>query len=678
MKPRLLAAGAFVALTLAALGVRLAASPGADLSPPVKRLLGRAPRLDAYWYTRKAVVGTRGAPDERTPATFDRPAYTALCRAVFTATGATERTVALPAIAAAALTVGLLFLAGLRGGLPPGAAALGGLFAATNWIAVVHDREPLIYSTVNLAILLAVLAWAAGLRRPAFFAVGWALLALAVLTLKETALLVAPGLAAAQLAAAPTPRSRRRIALVSFVAAGAAALAIWGLAREVALAMLSKLETRTILPDLSFPGGWVATLGDLPQTLAVLGQIPAIALLALVGTAAIALEGRQPAGDGAAVFRRLLVFWLVAGCLIVAGFAYRPTRYVLCLFPPALLLAAHGGVVLGGWMRSPVACSRTRALAVLFASWWLALAALYAWLLPIAPEWLRVAFPPFAFATPFRLGVAAFGAALLAAFQASSFTERGCFPPARRYALALIFFVFLTDARNLQATLAHPTFNDRAARGTFAAIVGPGARVQGYGAAYVALAPGREVSFDFRVSASELLANESRSSHLVTLWVPELAYVEGLLAAAGAPLHEVADVVISHERYRIFRRHNAVARGYMLTAFEAARDAEQAGSAAAAARTFRELLTSQPAADPVILAYAGHAISRVDPAEGEEILARALRAAPQSPFPYLKLAELAAEQGQPERAASFRAAAATLLPHEIIAGLGRQPIPGKH
>src|SRR5204862_7022594 len=93
---RALSAGLFLAIFLTALVVRLAAGPGTDVPPFLRDFMGRATRLDAYWYTRSAVEATRGDTRTRMPAKFDRPVYTALCRAVFAVGGVSPRGLALP------------------------------------------------------------------------------------------------------------------------------------------------------------------------------------------------------------------------------------------------------------------------------------------------------------------------------------------------------------------------------------------------------------------------------------------------------------------------------------------------------------------------------------------------------------------------------------------------------
>ena len=88
---RLATAVGLVALAAAAAGLRLLAAPGADLDATAREMLGRAPRLDAYWYPRAALDRTRGNPQEDVPTTFDRPLYTWYCRAVFAAAGASKK-----------------------------------------------------------------------------------------------------------------------------------------------------------------------------------------------------------------------------------------------------------------------------------------------------------------------------------------------------------------------------------------------------------------------------------------------------------------------------------------------------------------------------------------------------------------------------------------------------------
>lgn len=673
-----LALATFAAIVGLALAARFAARPGTDIEPHVQPIVGRAPRLDAYWYTRTAIDAARGEPplDRRAggaPEKFDRPIYTAFCRAVYAVFGATPATVALPAILAGALSAGLVFAVGRRGGFALGTAALAGIFAATSWVAVVHDREPLIYSTVTLLLLAGVLVWLGGFARPWLFGVGWAVIAATALAAKETVLLAAPALGLAQVAAADAA-PRRKLALVGgLIAAGAVgAAAVWLLAPGLAGDFMGKITSRMVVEEALRPEALVATIGDLPRIVPLLSRIPAIGFLALAGAVAVALEGRAPAGDRAALFRRFLLFWLAIGCLLVSLFYYRPARYVLCLFPAAFLLAAHGAAVLAGFVPSPVRRGRRAAAAILFFGWWLGLSTLY-WLCWLelstssAASWL----PPLGGALHVRLAITAFAAALLAGWQAARVTAEARLParealiPPWCYALVATGFVFLSDGRGLAALGRPRQQDDLFARRSFEVVVGPGARVRGYAAHYLAFEPGRRALFDFELTPSDIRANDEGATHLATLWIGELRYVERLLAATGAPLHVVADVVIGRERYRIYRLPDAERRGYVLTPFEQARALEEAGKHEEAARAFRALCAG-PQPDPIVLAYGGAAIARVAPEEGLALLARAIRAAPRYGPAHLFAAEALARQGRGAESSAARAQAAMLLPGEMV------------
>ena len=662
-----------IALAGAAMGLLIAVSPGADLDPTVQEILGRAPRLDAYWYTRAAVETTRGAHSVGMSDAFDRPLYTLFCRALFSITGISERTLPLPAIIAAAIGVALLVLIGDEGGIG-GAALLAGAFAATNWLAVVHDREPLIYSTVNLAFLLSLLVWVRGMRSRRWLVVAWAGIAATAAWGKETVLLAVPALLAGHvLLVGGTRRQRIRAAgVIAAAVAGAGALA-WLVAPDLAHELLRKVSTRASFADMPFPSGWVIALGDLPKTLAVIGRIPAIAALAAIGTAAVLLEGDSGSPDRAQVFRRVLVVWLVLGCVIVAGFSYRPTRYVLGLFAPTFLLAAHAVRVLWGGTPSPVRGGPVARTVVLCVIWWIGLASLFSWLLALLPEAARHLLPAAVWLPAVRLGVSAAAATAIAIGQAETLGERGVIPPARRYAVALAAFVFLTDGRALWA-YTHPTrFDDLAARRSFEEMVGPGARVMGYAAHYLAFNPRYRVALDFRLSPEALAENVTASTHLATLWVPELAYVERLLEAAGSPMHRVADVQIGRERYRVYRLAHAEERGYALTTFERAQLCVDAGDLAGAESEYRKLLDAG-ASDPLILAAAGETLARISPVEGQALLERARAAAPRNGLVLLLGADAAASSGRHLEARSLRARAAALLPHELVLGFGTQPL----
>jgi hypothetical protein len=640
-----------------ALASRLLAGPGTDLDDGLQMIIGRASRLDAYWYTRAAVDASRGRATE-TPTDFDRTPYTAWCRLVWAATGCRESTIALPAIASGALAAGLVVALGLAGGMPRMVAGAAGVFAATSWLAVFHDREPLIYSTTSVALLLVVLVWLIGFRwRPAF-GLGWLLLVTVAVTLKETVLLAAPGLAVAQLFTVPGRRAKARLAAALVLAGAAGSAFAWWLLPSFAGPLWHKLAVRLAVDQTPLSFGWIARLGDIGQVLTVFARVPAIAALALVGASAVLLEPRD--SGRAWTFRKLLVVWVVLGCALAAGFAYRPTRYLLVLFPPTFLLAAHGFGLLAGITEGRLAVTPVRSRAVLFLAWWLGLAA--AWNVLAGQGWLVSG-------TSLRLGITAALAWLLGDVTAWRLSGRVATAPAPRYAFALAAFVLVSDGRALLAHTANPTQDDTAARASFAAMVGPGARVGGYAAHYLAFGPQFEPVFDFQVNPDAIVANSSRLTHIATLWVPELTYVERLLAREGRPLHVIADLAIGRERYRVYRLHDSGARGYQISAFERARELTDAGLDESAAAAFLTLAAEHPV-DPLVLAYAGAAIGRRDPLAGQRLLRDAVKAAPRSPFVHLMLADLVGRNGDRAGAELERELAARLLPHEIVAGSG--------
>ena len=133
------------------------------------------------------------------------------------------------------------------------------------------------------------------------------------------------------------------------------------------------------------------------------------------------------------------------------------------------------------------------------------------------------------------------------------------------------------------------------------------------------------------------------------------------------------DVVVGRERYRIYRRHDATALGYTLSPFEHARQAFVEGRSGAAAEQFRQLLAAG-AKDPLVVSYAGLAIAEVDPGQGQAIVQGVVERDPKRAIPYLHLAEMVAHAGDWQRALALRRAAARLLPHELVVGVGAQPI----
>jgi hypothetical protein len=623
----------FGAIVLLALFTRLAAGPGTDVPPFLRDYLGRAPRLDAFWYTRPAVEAVRGAAPTQIPAKFNRPLYTALCRAVYAVAGTSPRALALPSIAAGALGAGLVFLLAARGGFRPGAAALAGVFAATCWQVWAHDREPLVYSTVNAAALAALLVWAEGLRAPPFFLAGWALLFAAAGAGKETVLLAAPGLAIAQWSAARSARAR----WLTLVALAAGGIAVVLLARWLAPAFFydvaAKLESRTAIADLRVPGGFAAALAGIGESTGLATFMPGIGALVAVGAAATLLEGRPEPADRALAFRRMLVPWLFAGSLLVVFFAYRPTRYVLVLFPAACLLAAHGAAVLAGRAAAPVRRGPLASAAIVFGASWLV-----AWGVLTFFDGPLGRLGPGLF-VPAKLGIAGVIAAGTAAGRGPALAAAGRWKPVPWLGALLVLFALATDGVMLYRVVRAETHVDLAARRSFEAMVGRGARVEGYGAHYLAFDPDYTPIIFFEARPTSLLTNRPRATHLATFWFPELSYIERIMEAEGRPLAVVGDVSLCNGRFRIYRLPDAEEHGYAPTPFERARALEAAGRIEEAAGIYRDIARA-PAADPVVLGYAGAAIGEVAPEEGERLLRRACAGAPWDPFALRALADL--------------------------------------
>lgn len=635
------AAALFAAIFAVALALRLASGPGADVPTFFRDVMGRAPRLDAYWYTRAAVERTRGDPrgEQVAAAKFDRPLYTALCRAVFAVSGISPRDLALPSILSGALGAALVFALGRAGGLRPGAAVLAGLFAATSWPLLLHDREPLVYSMANAAALGAILVWTVGIGRPALQALAWVLLIAVAGGTKETVLLAAPGLAIAQWSLAPNPRARRITALVLVLGGLAIAAASFLFARRFAEELTWKVATRTAVFDLPFPGGFTAALAEIGKVLGLVSKTPGLGALVFVGAAATLLEGAPGPEDRPLAFRRMLVAWLGAGALVAILFSYRPARYLLVLLPPAFLLAAHGAAVLAGLAASPVRRGPRACALIVFAALWLF----------IAEAILTVSYTFYASfstlpaalrSTPARLGVAALAAAWIAAGVGPAAAHARRLGRARILAAFLVLFAFAADLFVLSKTVREERHVDLAARHAFEQMVGRGARVKGYAAHYLAFDSRYTPIIDFEQRPQSFQANHRRMTHTATFWVPELRYVEKLMEAEGTPLAVVADLWFCEGRYRVYRLPDAEAHGYVLTPFERARAAEAAGRLAEAVALYRALAAA-PGTDPIVLAYAGAAIGRVAPDEGERLVRAALALAPWDPGARRALYDLA-------------------------------------
>jgi hypothetical protein len=660
---------------LLAIGTRLWQPAGLDLPVAAESTLGRAPRVDAYWYVRPSIDIVRGIEtDPPAPGFANRPLYRWWCAPFYWAAGTGVEALRLPSIVAAALACVLVVLLGRAAGLSLAWAAVAGALGAVGWLLTIHDREPLVYATLNAAMCAAALAWTRGLPRngeatvragdggggaPArggtsrqlWLTAGWCMAIAAAALLKETAAILLPAFAFAH-AESLVGGERRRLHLVVFGAVAALVGLVLVLFPEQWADVGDKLLKRSHLGALDTPGEWIDAFAELALRHPLSTASPVAWAAGFLGLAMVVLGGRPRDGDRAARVRRMLAVWCGLGAVAASLMHYRPARYTLLLVPPALVLAAYALAVLRGSIRCRVQVPRGRApVYVGLLCLMLATAALLAlerltgaWG-PVLPSWLPQ--------RALRLGVAAALATLGGVTLARWLLRRGTWPAWPRLALVLVAVTVGMElyAQKSMASLRLDT--DLRGRRSFEEVVGPGARVGGYGAHWFCLSEERTPAFRMRFSESRILENPGGLTHWVTFWVPELAYTERLAALAGRPLELVCDLPLTNEMWRVYRLAGAEESGYQLTPFERARRLEDRGRKEEARAAYLALV-GEAVGRPGLQVPLAEALGRLDPAGGLRLLQKAVSGARQNDWNALRnAAALLRRIGRDESAAKL-------------------------
>lgn len=577
-------------LALAA-GLRFARL-GAD--PPLSLSASNAEVMDGGWYFARAADTVRHQPTD-VPPQYEKPVLTGLGFVAFAAGG-----VSLEAAHAAEAALGVLLV--LAGALAAWwaygtrTALVAGLFLATAFPLVGYARVPLIYGPLATALTISFFFFVIGLRLPIFHVFAWAALAAAALGLKQTAVALAPALAAGQL----TNAARRGRA--AGIGVGLALLAGTAIYYARPAAVEEALWKATGYLALG-PGGPLAHALEVAERLLKAPvrsglALEAFPLLAIAWAGVLVACARHARREGEAVVdaRRdrasdtALVLWLVATVVIHGLFRFDPQegadpplRHFAPALVPAAILAARTLVRLAGGveMAAPRAAIALWALpaayAAIAAGWRAAFALAARAGRPIpASEVVRLlnSFPAYAA-----------GAALFAALAALVLGRR--FAPGvpremriSRPVLVLGALAALaSDAAYLAPALARPTYTLRAANRATALFLSPGASLAGPFAHALTWEVPSVTRHHFerletRGPSGLLVPRAKGYTHLAVdaAWGPAL---ERIYEGAGEPLVRVATLEVRGYPVRIYRFSWAENLGYTLSFAErrAAREA---------------------------------------------------------------------------------------------------------
>jgi len=560
--------------------------------------------MDGPWYLAEAADDVRGQGAD-VPPQYRKPVFTALARAFFAAYGAADLRAAIAFAALGSFLVVVFGFLAARLALGTRPALLAALLLATSPVLAAYARAPVVYGWLAALMAAALWLWLLGLRRGrgGFFLLGWGLLAVVVLGLKETAIALAPALAAGHVVLAREPaRAARRLAIAGAV--GAAGLVL-GLG--IGPKLLSYLG-----PDVG-PLVLLKRLMNFPMRSRLFSAVPIVSALAWGGVLlGLAREAERPGEPGAEARARraagvVLAAWLVATIALGFPFGYDraeggqpPLRYVLPASVPLALLAV---LALERLRRGFVGAVP----GVAVAAW-----AVYGGYVASAAAWTLV----YKLATDRKIGFlevlvpgAAIGAVVTAALAPRL---RG----ATRLALSggmaavLVGGALGLDVVALARDLGKPRTSLRDANREMASILGPRARVIGNWAhaltadapharrthaietPRVVREPGRKARLDEPVAGLV----EQGYTHLAMDIPPNVDAVRQAFAAAGAPLELVAilqvrDAAIFILRFPWAEEHPA---HYRLSDFESGRRAALRGDADEAARRFEAHRRAHP------------------------------------------------------------------------------------
>lgn len=558
---------------------------GAD--PPLSLSRSNAEVQDGPWYLAEAADAARGRTAQ-VPPDYHKPAFTAVHRVAFAASGVSLETAH---AVAAAFGLGLVVAGAAAAYVAYGTrtALLAALFLATSFPLAGYARVPLVYGPLAAALALSYLFFVAGLRQPAFFGLAWATLALAAVGLKQSAVVLAPALALGHVVAA-----RRKGLAVLLLAGGAVAAA--ALATEVRPDLLAEVTQKARDYLGADGGGALAITKRFLNASAASGlATKAFPLLLLAWVGVLLALARYPHREGQRVAdERLaraadiaLAAWLVAAIAGHALFRFHPKegptppiRHFAGALVPAALLAARAIERLRARRGDEGGCepSLTRAEIAL-------------WAFPAAYAAIAAAlYAAFAIAdwrgTPIRAtravqlatsaaAIAAL-AALLAAFAARVLGDRlragnvRAIRLAPRAAALAVVAVLVSDAAWLTPPLARPTWTLRSANAAVAQVLGPGATVFGpwaHALTYDAPGAARVYLSSYRVDRAVLEPRSRGATHLAIDGAggPEL---ERIYRDAGAPLVPLLRLEVRGHPVHLYRFPWAEELGYHLSHLE--------------------------------------------------------------------------------------------------------------
>jgi len=350
-----------VAILLLAAALRLYALT-ADL--PLHLSLCHGPTTDGantvYWARNKALLGTWNHEGESVGGYYRYIGVTWLARCVFGLLGTGYWQANLLSVVAGLLAI--LFTASFaHEQFGKAAALLTALFMGVDFVYIMYNRTPMVYTPLTCGLALALYTWQRGIRRTVWFLVSGLALSVTILFLKALGLVLLPPLFLGLLVLTWRRHRARQGQLLSplllFVLGLIIGSALWLLARGMSLPSqgggnVLNATVRTFEPSQGIEENVrfavQSTLQFGVRSGVLLRMLPVFVLSYLYALfrATQALTKERPRLPLAEIV--LLLFLLCAVLMLLAS-TYRPTRYYLVLIPPMCLLASRALTL---WFRS--------------------------------------------------------------------------------------------------------------------------------------------------------------------------------------------------------------------------------------------------------------------------------------------------------------------------------------
>ena len=332
-----------IGLALAGLvrGVHPAADTPFDLS------WSQGPSTDAAYYLEPAVSLVETGKAEVIHRNWDAPGFSMLYVPAIYLFGSSNAVINLNTVQISLIGFVFFFLI-VRRTDDERTVVFATLFWALSYFWIMYTRIPLVYTAMISYMLAATYLWMLGLKKPLWFIPAWAVLIMAILSVRVIAVALVPALVLGH-GAALYGRFKDRKRMLSMVFGTMAVLVVVGALVIIASVYLDFNPVLTALGRIKthmregMTGDRVLFyLFNLGQSGAIFLWLPIVSLMSylyLLMFMGDLIKKRLDFTETDHVMRLVMVVWLVFGALSTILFEYAPPRYFLFLMPPMFYTA---------------------------------------------------------------------------------------------------------------------------------------------------------------------------------------------------------------------------------------------------------------------------------------------------------------------------------------------------